>query len=208
MTRIPRCRRRSLRSRRDSDELSRLVQASLVWIPVWLLGILNGPQVAATYAAAARMAVAATAVIGALRFAVRSQIVLHYARSEYSAITRVFRGSVRQSPQSCLYVPLCFCICTPTELLCQFSAPETYTSTGAVLTILMFGVLAEAIGGVSDEILKISTGRAIVVVVSLARVNLRGNRWPTTAGSERRRGSGMGDRHRLCPAVPSPDSGT
>ena len=31
----------------------------------------------------------------------------------------------------------------------------------------MFGVLAEAIGGVSDEILKM-TGRGIVVVVSLA----------------------------------------
>ena len=35
------------------------------------------------------------------------------------------RGSVRQSPQSCLYVPSCFCICTLTELLYQFSARST-----------------------------------------------------------------------------------
>jgi O-antigen/teichoic acid export membrane protein len=144
--------------------ITRLMQASLAWIPLWILALLNGSESAAVYGAASRLAVAATAGVAALRFAARSQIVLFHAREDFPSINRL----ARQCSTVSMAIPILAIALLSTygdgamvEIL-----GRSYISVGSVLMVLMFGVLAEAFGGISDEILKMSR-HALAVVIEI-----------------------------------------
>ncbi|MEH3067209.1 MAG: hypothetical protein PGN15_03825 [Aeromicrobium erythreum] len=145
--------------------LTRIMQASLPWLPVWFLSAFASHEQAAVYAAASRLVVAVTAVIAALRFAVRPRIVRLFSEQEVEQIAKIARGaSVASAVGPTIGL---FCMLTVGEPLITTVLGQRYSGTSEVLTILLVGVLAECVGGVADEILKM-TGLTSIVLMSLA----------------------------------------
>ncbi|MFC6044355.1 lipopolysaccharide biosynthesis protein [Nocardioides hankookensis] len=144
--------------------IARLIQASLPWAPVWILLLVGTAGEAAIYAAASRLTVAVTSVVAAIRFSVRPRLVLLLTDEAESAIARFSRqcSAVAALPPACGILGLT--IAGVPVISAIFGAD--YVDAVPVLTVLMFGVLAEAFGGVSDEILKMS-GRTYVVLLTL-----------------------------------------
>jgi O-antigen/teichoic acid export membrane protein len=144
--------------------LSRFMQASLPWIPVWVLGYFHSAEAAAIYAAASRLTAAVTSVVAALRFSMRGTIVEANAAKRFKEIAALnhtvsfvsaippFVGLIFLATLGSWAVPLVF--------------GGDYAACVPVLIILMFGVFWEAFGGLSDEILKM-TGRSRIVLWSL-----------------------------------------
>lgn len=144
---------------------ARFLQASLPWLPVWLLTAWAMLHDAATYAAASRLAVVVTALLAALRFGARPSIVTHAAAGEFAEIERMSRRSSLMAAVPPVLAVAVLAI-WGNALVPWVLGPE-YKASVPVLIALMFGVLAEAFGGLSDEILKM-TGHAAVVLTSLA----------------------------------------
>ena len=144
--------------------LGRFIQASLPWIPVWVLITLVSAEQAAIYAAASRLVVAVTSVVAALRFSVRPMIVQLDLEERYEEIARLNRrcSLIAAVPPLAGIVFLALI----GEQVIPFFLGRDYANVNAVLIVLMLGVLAEAFGGMSDEILKM-TGRTKVVLISL-----------------------------------------
>lgn len=144
--------------------LSRFMQASLPWIPVWVLIALVSPDESAIYAAASRLIVGVTSVVASLRFSVRPAIVALNTASRYMDIARLnWKCSLLSAVP-----PLCgiAILLIAGDRLITLVLGDKYLAVNGVLLLLMFGVLAEAFGGMSDEILKM-TGRTHVVVSTL-----------------------------------------
>jgi len=143
---------------------TRLLQSSLPWTPVWVLTIISLPLEAATYAAASRFVVAATAVIAALRFAVRPQVVVLFKENKRSEIAQLSRRASKLAAVPPL-LALGVLLVGGQEAM-TYILGEAYSGAGLVLMVLLLGVLGEAYGGVSDEILKM-IGQARIVIVTL-----------------------------------------
>lgn len=144
--------------------VSRLAQGCLPWVPAWLLFAGGQVNESATYATASRLTVAVTSVVAALRFTARNDIVRHYQKGNFSAIIllnrRVSLVSVVPPVLALAFLFLFGDIAIPMLLGSEYKAAV------AVLMVLVFGVFAEAFGGLSDEILKM-TGRTRIVLWSL-----------------------------------------
>lgn len=144
--------------------ISRFLQASLAWIPVWILIAFVSAEESAIYAAASRLTVAVTSVVAALRFSIRPSIVELDLAGRYRDIAKLNRKCSLIS----LGPPLLglAILLIAGERIIPIVLGEEYISVAAVLIVLMFGVMAEAFGGMSDEILKM-TGRTYVVLITL-----------------------------------------
>lgn len=144
--------------------IARLMQASLPWIPVWMLGYFHAPEWAAIYGAASRLTVAVTSVVAALRFSMRGRLVEMDVQGRFAEMAALNRrvSLVSAVPPILGLVGLLW---LGHPVVPMILGPE-YGPAVLPLTILMGGVLAEAFGGLSDEILKM-TGRARIVLWSL-----------------------------------------
>lgn len=144
--------------------LARMMQASLPWIPVWFLLAFDYPGQSANYAAASRLIVAVTSVVAALRFSARNDIVRMYEQGNYRGIVRLNRQvSLLSFVPPALALILLFFI---GDWIVPLVLGNDYAPVVPILMILIVGVLAEAFGGLSDEILKM-TGRTSIVLWSL-----------------------------------------
>ena len=143
---------------------SRVLQAALAWTPVWVLGMSSHNGEAAIYATASRLGVVVTAILGAIRFAARPQIVRMHASGDVAGIIRYSRQASALSVIGVLAAALTVAILGDQGIARILG--ESYADAAPVFLILMVGVLAEAYGGLSDEILKM-TGAANVVVLTL-----------------------------------------
>ncbi|UWS81776.1 lipopolysaccharide biosynthesis protein (plasmid) [Phaeobacter sp. G2] len=144
--------------------LSRFMQASLPWIPVWMLGYFNAVEAAAIYAAASRLTVAVTSVVAALRFSMRGTLVEMNAAGRYREIAALNRKVSLISALPPL-AGLIFLLLVGPQVVPLILGAD-YAPAVPVLIILMFGVFGEALGGISDEILKM-TGATRIVLWSL-----------------------------------------
>lgn len=144
---------------------ARVLQGALPWIPVWALSALASAQEAGLYAVASRLVVAAAAPIAAIRFAVRPQVVRLWVARSLGEIGRLARWcSVAAAILPALGIVLVSA--TGDRLLVSvLGAP--YAASQVVLIVLLLGVLGEAVGGISDEILKM-IGSASFVLVTVA----------------------------------------
>jgi O-antigen/teichoic acid export membrane protein len=144
--------------------LGRFMQASLPWIPVWVLITLVSADEAAIYSAASRLTVAVTSVVAALRFSIRPAIVELNTKMRYADIVSLNRkcSMISAVPPVAGIIALLI----SGHVLIPLVLGHQYVGVDIVLLILMFGVLAEAFGGMSDEILKM-TGRTYVVICTL-----------------------------------------
>jgi O-antigen/teichoic acid export membrane protein len=145
--------------------VSRFLQAAIPWIPTWTLLIVGESAAAAKYGAASRLAVAATSLIAAIRFTVRPRLVTLYETKHYDEISTLSR----RLSVICMIPPIlaaCVLEISGRSLITTIFGPS-YATSALIVEVLMLAVAAEAIGGVSDEILKMS-GRTRIVLISMA----------------------------------------
>lgn len=144
--------------------IARLAQASLPWLPVWMLAYMNSSESSAIYAAASRLTVAVTSVVAALRFSMRGEIVRANFENNFKELASINRvvSLISSFPP---ILGLIFLTLAGSTVIPNILGSE-YSPTVPVLIVLMFGVLGEAFGGLSDEILKM-TGRTRIVLLSL-----------------------------------------
>lgn len=144
--------------------LSRMLQAMIYWIPVWVAGALLGPADASVVATAGRLLVAVTAVVAALRFSVRPVIIAAAAEGDWLSIERIGRRIALFTTTLTLLAMLLMYLIGKPILLFLFGAE--YLSAWGVLVVLLFGALGEAFGGPVDEVLKM-TGHGSAVFLGL-----------------------------------------
>jgi O-antigen/teichoic acid export membrane protein len=144
--------------------LSRLLQASLPWIPVWLLGVFHSVEAAAIYGIASRLSVAVSSVVAALRFSTRGLIVEYHLSGQNIALIKLNRTTsiIAAIPPIAGFI---FIFAGGGNLI-QRVFGASYLASVPILLVLFLGVLAEAFGGLSDEILKMS-GKTYIVLLSL-----------------------------------------
>lgn len=144
--------------------LSRMLQATLYWIPVWVAGVMLGAVDASIVATAGRLLIAVSAVIAAMRFSIRPEIVAASVQGDWPRIERTGRNISFVATLATLLAMLgTWYIGRPVII---FLFGSGYTSAWVVLMILLIGALAEAIGGPVDEILKM-TGHTPAVLIGL-----------------------------------------
>lgn len=144
--------------------LARLGQASVPWIPVWVFVTFGEPEAAAVYAAASRIIVIATAVIAALRFSSRHEIVLLLHASRWRSLVKLSFKSSCLSAATTSLVLLVVVFAGPAVIPLVFGSG--YAQSTTLVIILLVATLGEALGGLSDEILKMM-GRTYIVILSL-----------------------------------------
>jgi O-antigen/teichoic acid export membrane protein len=150
-----------------SIAISRLVNAAIYWVPVWVAGLLLTSTDAAIMATAGRLLIGVTAVIAAVRFSVRPSIVAAAQAEDWLGIEAQGQR-IALATTTLTLVALAVCLAVGRPVLQIFFPPE-YALSWSVLTILLIGALAESAGGVVDEILKM-TGHSIFVLIALFSV--------------------------------------
>lgn len=144
--------------------LARVLQAMIYWIPVWIAGALLKPEDASLIGTASRLLIAVTAVIAALRFSVRPEIVAAAARDDWKHIERLGRTISMVATASTLAAMLLLWFLGGDAI--QFVFGANYAAVAPILLILMVGALGESVGGPVDEILKM-TSRTLPVFAGL-----------------------------------------
>lgn len=144
--------------------IARLGQAAIPWVPVWVFVVCGLPASGALYAAASRIVVIATAVIAALRFSSRHEIVLRLKARMYGELLRL---SLRSSALAiCASAASIAVVATVGDKVLPAVFGTSYSESVAFVQILLLATVAEAFGGLSDEILKMM-GRTYVVIGSI-----------------------------------------
>jgi len=138
----------------------RIMHVSSFWIPTMITGFLISSADAGQIGTAGRLAIAVSAVIAALRFVARPTLTVHLARDTMPELKR-FTGSIAFVTTTMGIVSLAVHLLIGDELIRFVFGPE-FNAVAPLLTILLLSVIAEAIFGPVDEILKLSGNQAAV----------------------------------------------
>lgn len=144
--------------------LSRVLQAMLYWLPVWVAGAALSTSDAGVMGTAGRLLVAVGAVIAALRFTVRPEIVSAAAHGDWERIERTGRTISAVATVATILALAGVAAVGPYAVDLVFG--PSYAAVVPLLLILLVGVLGESLGGPVDEVLKM-TGRMVPVFVGL-----------------------------------------
>jgi len=144
--------------------IARLFQAVIYWIPAWAIGAVRGPADAATVGAAGRLLIAASALIAAFRFSVRSRIVIAATKGDWEGIERMSRVIATIATSGALAALIGLFVIGDPIIALVFG--HDYAAVGPVLAVLLIGAIGESFGGPVDEVLKL-TGRPVAVLVGL-----------------------------------------
>jgi O-antigen/teichoic acid export membrane protein len=145
--------------------ITRVLQTSLYWIPVWAMGAAHGAAAAGTIGTASRLNAGIAAVMGAVRFTIRPLIVRHAATGNWQGIARESRK-----------VATVASICIVAAFIGTLGAGawaiglvfgRKFQAAAPILAVFLVGTLGECIGGPVDEILRM-TGKADWVLGVLA----------------------------------------
>jgi O-antigen/teichoic acid export membrane protein len=145
--------------------VARFLQGLLPWVPVWVLALVGSPEGAALYSAASRLAVVVTSILGAIRFGSRTDIVVFATRGQWRRVEAMSRRASFVSATGALVGLLVLAFAG--RPIVKMLLGDAYLDAAGILMVLMVGILAEAFGGLSDEILKM-TGHANVVLITLS----------------------------------------
>jgi O-antigen/teichoic acid export membrane protein len=144
--------------------VTRVLQSALYWIPVWGVGLWLGAAAGASMATASRLNSAAAAVMAAIRFTIRPQIVENVARGNWNLIASQSRKIATIATAAVLLVIAATFLAGHWTIGLVFGS--AYASSSVLVLILLIGTLGECVGGPVDEILKM-TGRADTVSATL-----------------------------------------
>lgn len=145
--------------------IARVLYGVGLWLPTFLAGVLLGAGDAGVLGTAGRLAAAVSAVMAAIRFSVRPEIVRAFARGDMGRI-----GAVCGELAACS-LGLALCAIAGALLL---GKPLIVAAFGAhlagvapLLVILLVGVAAECFGGPVDEVLKMTGHQDWVLAILL-----------------------------------------
>lgn len=147
--------------------LSRAAKTALYWTPVWAAGAALSPSAAAVMALASRLSVATAAAITAIRFVIRPSLVRSMAARDWSRIELNAR-LISTAATISIGIAIVIYLLVGKELL-NFVFPPEYEAAYLPLAVLLLAILAESVGGVVDEILKLA-GHAYLVLTALVVV--------------------------------------
>jgi len=145
--------------------VSRVLQSTLYWLPVWMVGALQGPAAASSIAVASRLAVAVASIMAAIRFTVRPEIVAAAARGDWDEIEKIGR-TIATVASVAAFVALIGTMVVGGEGIALIFG-DAYRSATIALGILLLGTIGECFGGPVDEVLRM-TGRARFVLGLIA----------------------------------------
>lgn len=140
----------------------RVVQAGIIWSPVWAAGLILSLSDAALIGLACRLVSAVAAVIAAVKFSIRPELAARAANGDWETISAkgsriAFLASVLAVVAAIVSVALGDLVITPV-----FGG--SYMGTGLLVGLLLIGTLGESLGGPVDEVLKMSgSARAVFI---------------------------------------------
>ncbi|MDZ7910609.1 MAG: lipopolysaccharide biosynthesis protein [Rhodococcus sp. (in: high G+C Gram-positive bacteria)] len=143
----------------------RVVQAGLLWSPVWIASATLGPSDAALVGLACRLVSAVAAVLAAIRFSIRPTLARDAVRGNWQSIES-------HSSRIALYATLLaigsavFVVCFGDAILPSVFGAD-YHGVGVVTALMLIGTVGECIGGPTDEILRMSGHASDVIVLQL-----------------------------------------
>jgi O-antigen/teichoic acid export membrane protein len=144
--------------------ISRVLQTALYWIPVWGVGYWQGAGAGASMGTASRLNVAVAALMAAIRFTIRPQIVKNAALGNWSQIASQSRKIATMA--SCAALVAIAGTLVAGHWMIGLVFGSAYASSSVLVAILLIGTLGECVGGPVDEILKMS-GKAGAVSCAL-----------------------------------------
>jgi len=147
--------------------MARVAQTAIYWLPTWVAGAALSPSQAAILGLGSRLNNAVAAVMAAIRFIVRPQIVAAAARDDWVAISLNARSINTLTAAGALVAIVGYLLLGRPLIVAVFGM--AYVAVFWPLLVMLFGTLAEATGGVIDEVLKM-TGGATFVLATLCGV--------------------------------------
>lgn len=152
--------------------ITRILYAVGLWLPTFLAGILLTPSDAGVLGTAGRFAAAVSALIAAIRFAVRPAIVSAAARGDMQAI-RSLCGRLGAATTGAALLAFVASLALGGPLIGAILGAQFY-SVAPVLAILLVAVAAECFGGPVDEVLKMTGRQDLVLALFTIGVTLLG----------------------------------
>lgn len=141
--------------------LGRVVQASILWMPVWIAGILLTNADAALLGLAGRLLSIVGALLAAIRFAIRPTLAFLASRNDWRAVERI-SGNVALVASAFSVAAMATAWLFGEDLIALVFG-ESYRPASALLFIMLGATLAESVGGAVDEILKMSSKSGVVL---------------------------------------------
>jgi len=148
----------------------RVLHVSSFWIPTMVSGFLLAPALAGIMGTAGRLAIAVSAVIAATRFFIRPAINQALARNEVERLRKVMGAVACVTTLAGLGALIANELVGAEIIAFFFGAELRYAAS--LLSILLIGVIAEAIFGPVDELLKASGHQKAVGIIYGAGVPL------------------------------------
>lgn len=141
----------------------RVVQAGIIWMPVWIAGFLLSKEDTAQIGLACRLLGIVGAVLAAIRFSIRPQIARLAAEGDWKMIERIDRKIAFWASVLAVAAMAATVVIGADVIALVFGEP--YRAAAPLLLILLGASLAESIGGPVDEILKMSGNAQSVLVL-------------------------------------------
>lgn len=138
----------------------RVAQAVMIWSPVWLAGLLSGPQAAAHIGLASRLTSTIAAVLAVVRFSIRPELARHAAAGRWCQI-KATASTIAFWTTMLAFVALVLDFLIG-RIIIEWIFGESYGPVYALVAVFLIGTLGESMGGPVDEVLKMD-GQALPV---------------------------------------------
>jgi O-antigen/teichoic acid export membrane protein len=144
--------------------VSRVLQTAIYWIPVWAIGVKGDAAAIGSMGTASRLAAAVAAVMAAIRFTIRPEVVRHATQGNWNAL------AVRSRQLASIATLATLVALGGTLLVGRWAIGlvfgSTYSAAAPIVAVFLIGTLGECIGGPVDEIMKM-TGNARRVMTAV-----------------------------------------
>ena len=145
--------------------LGRVVQASLIWLPVWVAGIALSLEDVSLIGLSTRLVSAVAAVVAAVKFSIRPQLAALAATGDWLGIRAVASRIALYTSTLAVFAVLFFLLLGDAAVEIVFG--DGYDRIGLIIALLLIGTIGESMAGPVDEILKMSGSAGIVLTVQL-----------------------------------------
>jgi len=141
----------------------RIVQALILWMPIWTAAYFIGEAAAAEIGLASRLAFAVSAMLAAVKFSIRPRIAHYIVRRNWDVVSNI-RRNVSKFSVTFVVIAMVLTV-TIGQSVIPLIFGHSYSEVWLLLFIILLGALAESIAGPVDEMLKLS-GFASFVALS------------------------------------------
>ncbi|MDQ0372109.1 lipopolysaccharide biosynthesis protein [Cellulomonas humilata] len=139
----------------------RVVQALMVWSPVWVATMVLGAAEGASIGLATRLTAAVGAVIASVRYSMRPRLATLASVDGWTEIERVGRSVATGATGLALLAVVTSAIGGEWAVGLLYGAQ--YEAVAPLLVLLLVGTVGESVGGPVDEILKMSGNGSYVL---------------------------------------------